>query len=107
MEARQSNKRAGVEGQGDTKKRKQAAAPGTFKSNKRHRHEGSSRRKESMTAHAAQTRKCQHGRRRSQCMECGGSSICHHRRIRSRCKDCRAEAPTEAGAAGMEALDEA
>ena len=50
---------------------------------------------------------CQHKRRRNECMECGGSSICHHRRIRSRCKDCRAEAPTEAGAAGMEALDEA
>ena len=66
MEAGKSNKRAGVEGQGDTKKRKQAAAPGTFESNKRHRHEGSSRRKESMKAHAAQARKCQHGRREEQ-----------------------------------------
>ena len=32
--------------------------------------------------------KCDHGRRRSQCKECGGASICDHGRLRSRCKDC-------------------
>ena len=32
--------------------------------------------------------KCEHGRRRSQCKECGGSSICQHGRRRSGCKDC-------------------
>ena len=34
---------------------------------------------------------CPHGKRRSQCKECGGGSICEHGRIRSRCKDCRGE----------------
>ena len=33
---------------------------------------------------------CPHGKRRSQCKECGGGSICEHGRIRSRCKECRA-----------------
>lgn len=32
---------------------------------------------------------CIHGRRRSQCKECGGSCICEHGRRRSRCKECR------------------
>merc|ERR1712166_1624078 len=32
--------------------------------------------------------KCQHGRRRSQCKECGGSNICQHGRRRSQCKEC-------------------
>ena len=31
---------------------------------------------------------CQHGRIRSQCKECGGSSICEHGRARCRCKEC-------------------
>ena len=31
---------------------------------------------------------CEHGRRRDQCKDCGGSSFCEHRRERSRCKDC-------------------
>ena len=31
---------------------------------------------------------CEHGRLRSQCKECGGSSICEHGRIRSECKEC-------------------
>ena len=31
---------------------------------------------------------CEHGRRRSQCKECGGSEICEHDRIRSKCKEC-------------------
>ena len=31
---------------------------------------------------------CPHGRRRSQCKECGGSQICEHGRIRSKCKEC-------------------
>ena len=32
--------------------------------------------------------KCEHGRRKSQCKECGGSSICEHGRQKSRCKEC-------------------
>ena len=31
---------------------------------------------------------CPHGRRRSQCKECGGSGICEHGRERTRCKEC-------------------
>ena len=41
---------------------------------------------------AAQKRKvyimCQHGRQRSKCKDCGGSSVCQHGRQRSQCKDC-------------------
>lgn len=32
--------------------------------------------------------KCEHGRRRSRCKECGGGSICGHGRVRSTCKEC-------------------
>jgi mannitol-specific phosphotransferase system IIBC component len=32
--------------------------------------------------------KCEHGRRRNRCKDCGGTSICEHDRIRSTCKDC-------------------
>ena len=31
---------------------------------------------------------CPHGKRRSQCKECGGSGICEHGRVRSLCKEC-------------------
>ena len=31
---------------------------------------------------------CPHGRQRSRCKECGGSSFCEHGRRRSKCKDC-------------------
>ena len=31
---------------------------------------------------------CEHGRKRSECKDCGGSGICDHGRQRSRCKDC-------------------
>ena len=31
---------------------------------------------------------CPHGRRRSECKECGGGSICEHGRLRSKCKEC-------------------
>jgi len=33
-------------------------------------------------------RACPHGRRRSECKECGGGSICEHGRVRSKCKEC-------------------
>ena len=32
--------------------------------------------------------KCPHGRRKSSCKECGGTSFCEHERIRTKCKDC-------------------
>ena len=31
---------------------------------------------------------CPHGKRRSECKECGGASICEHGRQRHRCKEC-------------------
>ena len=33
-------------------------------------------------------KKCEHGRRRSICKECGGSAICEHGRQRHQCKEC-------------------
>ena len=33
-------------------------------------------------------KKCEHGRRRYSCKECGGSGICEHGRLRSKCKEC-------------------
>ena len=32
--------------------------------------------------------RCEHGRVRSTCKECGGSQICEHGRVRSTCKEC-------------------
>ena len=32
---------------------------------------------------------CPHGRIKSECKECGGSSICLHGRIKYRCVQCR------------------
>jgi len=34
------------------------------------------------------SKKCEHGRQKSQCKECGGGSICEHGRIKSQCKEC-------------------
>ena len=33
-------------------------------------------------------KKCEHGRERSRCIECGGSGLCEHGRERRRCKEC-------------------
>ena len=33
-------------------------------------------------------RHCTHGRHRSKCKECGGTSICEHGRVRNTCKEC-------------------
>ena len=33
-------------------------------------------------------KKCPHGRRRTQCCDCGGSSVCEHGRQRRRCCEC-------------------
>ena len=35
-----------------------------------------------------QRTKCEHGRQRSKCKDCGRSHICEHNRRRSTCKDC-------------------
>ena len=32
--------------------------------------------------------KCQHGKQKSQCKDCGGIGICEHDRVRSICKEC-------------------
>ena len=32
--------------------------------------------------------KCEHGKRKSRCKECGGSEICEHNKRKSRCKEC-------------------
>ena len=37
--------------------------------------------------------KCEHGREKSKCKDCGGSSICKHEKIRSRCKECKNKPP--------------
>ena len=37
---------------------------------------------------SAEKHKCEHGRERSKCKDCGGVSICEHGRQRSKCKDC-------------------
>ena len=34
------------------------------------------------------TRICEHGRVKSRCRECGGSGFCEHGRIKSTCKEC-------------------
>ena len=31
---------------------------------------------------------CEHNKRKSQCKDCGGSQICEHNKRRSHCKDC-------------------
>ena len=41
--------------------------------------------------------KCEHGRRRSQCKEWGGSQVCEHGRRRPRCKECGGESICEHG----------
>ena len=42
-------------------------------------------------------KRCEHGRERSRCKDCGGSGICEHGRQRSRCKDCRGSSICEHG----------
>ena len=32
--------------------------------------------------------KCEHGRRKDRCKDCGGAGICKHNRLRFQCKDC-------------------
>jgi hypothetical protein len=32
--------------------------------------------------------KCEHGRRKTRCKDCGGGSICEHNRQKSHCKEC-------------------
>ena len=44
--------------------------------------------KEEVAALPAGPKKCEHGKRRSQCKECGGSGLCEHGKRRSRCKEC-------------------
>ncbi len=39
--------------------------------------------------------KCEHGKRKDRCAECGGSSICEHKRLRSQCTDCGGSAVCE------------
>jgi len=47
------------------------------------------------TAVAVPVRRCEHGRRRSTCLLCGGSQICNHGRVRSQCGECRGAAVCE------------
>lgn len=35
---------------------------------------------------------CVHGRQKSNCKECGGSSICEHEKVKTHCKECRGSA---------------
>jgi hypothetical protein len=41
--------------------------------------------------------KCEHGKRKSRCKECGGSQICEHGKFKSRCKECGGSAFCEHG----------
>ena len=41
--------------------------------------------------------KCDHGRRPSQCKDCGGSGVCEHGRRRYSCKDCGGSGRCEHG----------
>ena len=34
-------------------------------------------------------KKCEHGRRKARCKDCGGSGICEHGKQKASCKDCR------------------
>ncbi len=40
---------------------------------------------------------CEHGRQKYQCKDCGGASICEHGRFKSHCKDCGGSAICEHG----------
>jgi hypothetical protein len=40
---------------------------------------------------------CEHGRQRKQCKECGGGSLCEHGRRRSDCKECGGSSICEHG----------
>ncbi len=40
---------------------------------------------------------CEHGRRRTQCKECGGGSLCEHGRLKNQCKECGGSAICEHG----------
>jgi len=42
-------------------------------------------------------KKCEHGRQKSKCKECGGSSICKHSRQKSQCKECGGSSICEHG----------
>ena len=35
-----------------------------------------------------QQTKCEHGRQKSHCKDCGGSEVCEHNMRKSLCKDC-------------------
>ena len=35
-----------------------------------------------------QANKCEHNKRKSRCVECGGSQICEHKKLRGRCVEC-------------------
>jgi hypothetical protein len=35
-----------------------------------------------------ESNKCEHDKRRSRCVKCGGSEICEHKREKYKCKDC-------------------
>lgn len=41
--------------------------------------------------------KCDHGKRKSDCKECGGSSLCEHDRRKTQCKDCKGGSICEHG----------
>ena len=43
------------------------------------------------------SKKCEHGRRRNTCKECGGSQICKHNRQRNTCKECGGKSLCEHG----------
>ena len=43
------------------------------------------------------SKKCEHGKQKSQCKECGGSNICEHGKQKSQCKECGGSSICEHG----------
>ncbi len=42
-------------------------------------------------------KKCEHGKQKSRCRDCGGSSFCEHGKLKSKCRDCGGSETCEHG----------
>ena len=52
-----------------------------------------------------QSLKCEHGRRKSRCIECDGSAICEHRRLKFQCIECHGSQVCEHGKRKARCID--
>ena len=46
-------------------------------------------------------KKCEHGRQKRQCKDCGGSAICEHNKRKTRCKECGGSELVRGGGSGF------